>query len=187
MHCDIPIHNWKLFEDIASYKKFYKGQHFLRRGDQSDEIGIVSEGLFRTYVLDNDENERTISFSPEGSIMANDHFIFEKSSAVLNYQALEDSSLYVFKYQDVVHLIDEHREVNQVFRNMVAVNFMIKTRREIEFIQFNATQRLRNLKMSINVDPARIPKADLASYLGITPQSLSRILAQLKQNNEDVL
>jgi CRP-like cAMP-binding protein len=186
MHCDVPIDNWSIFEDIVTYRKMVKGDYFLRRGDKSDDVAIVSKGLFRSYIIDVNNNERTISFGAEGNIMANDHYIFEKTRAELSYHALEDSELYIFKYEDIVRQIDEHREINHIFRNMMAKYFMIKTRREIEFIQFNATQRLKNLKFSLNVEPSRLPKSHLASYLGITPQSLSRILSQLKKNNENV-
>jgi CRP-like cAMP-binding protein len=175
-----------MFGKLFTHRKLFKGDFFLRSGDKLDEVGVVSKGLFRSFIIDKDNNERTISFASEGSIMANDHFIFEKSPGELSYQALEDSELFVVHYNEVVRLLDENKEMNQIYRSLFAKYFMIKTRRETEFIQYNATERLKNLKNSLNVEVSRLPKTHLASYLGITPQSLSRILAQLKKANESV-
>jgi CRP-like cAMP-binding protein len=184
MHCTVPINDWKPFEDIFEFKKLYKGEFFVKLGDEIDLIGILTRGLFRSFVIDEEGIEKTVSFAPEGRAFANEAFIFENKPSQLNYQALEDCELFQTRYSLIEKQLDQNLAFGQIFRNLLAVNFMEKTRREIEFVQFNATGRLVSLKNRLNIDLNRLPKAHLASYLGITPQSLSRIFKQLRKEED---
>ena len=64
-------------------------------------------------------------------------------------------------------------------------NYIFKTKREIEFVQFNAKQRLNKFFNNKRIDINRIPKTYLASYLGIQPPSLSRLLREIKNDSTE--
>ncbi len=69
---------------------------------------------------------------------------------------------------------------NNIYREVLLRNYIFKTKREIEFVQFNAKQRLNKFMTNKRIDICRIPKLHLASYLGIQPPSLSRLLKELR-------
>ena len=64
-----------------------------------------------------------------------------------------------------------------------SISDCLKTKREIEFVQFNAKERLQKFASNKRIDIQRIPKTYLASYLGIQPPSLSRLFRELKNND----
>jgi hypothetical protein len=67
-----------------------------------------------------------------------------------------------------------------IYREVLLGNHMYKTRREIEFVQFNAKERLNFFMNNKRIDVRRIPKTFLASYFGIQPPPLSRLLREIK-------
>ena len=98
----------------------------------------------------------------------------------ISVQALENSSLYTFKYSDFLTLMEKNSIWSDIYREVLLRNYIFKTKREIEFVQFNAKERLNKFIDDERVDIHRIPKVHLASYLGIQPPSLSRLLKELK-------
>lgn len=175
------IENWSELESITSVRKIKKGEHFFQHFEQCDEIAIVTSGLFRIYLTDQEGEEKTYSFIPQNSFIL-DFFLSwrENSSTMVSVQALEDSELYVFKHGSFTQLIDNHKIWHEIYREILLRNYIFKTKREIEFVQFNAKERLTKFLNNKRIDIARIPKTYLASYLGIQPPSLSRLLRELK-------
>ena len=60
-----PISQWSQLEEILVKKTIKKGEHFLQHFDKCDEVAIVSKGLFRIYLINNEGEEKTFSFIPE--------------------------------------------------------------------------------------------------------------------------
>jgi CRP-like cAMP-binding protein len=183
-YCNIAITSWDVFEQIFTVKHVRKGEHFMSEGSKTDEIAVVSKGLFRNYVASEDGLEKTITFAAEGNVLANDHFIFAGKKAKFNYQAIEHSELYVVKYSELVRLLDQDIRLNQIYRNILQEYLMVKSERLIDFLLRDATERLDLFLERSNINPRRLPKGYLASYLGITPQSLSRIFTLNKDSDK---
>ncbi len=176
------IRNWEPIESLMTLKKIKKGDHFFQHFDHCDEVAIVSSGLFRIYLTDHEGEEKTFSFIPEQSFIL-DFFLSwkEKSKTMVSVQALEDSEIYTLKYQSFLNYMNTDRQWYDVYREVLLRNYMFKTKREIEFVQFNAKQRLMKFMNNKRIDITRIPKTYLASFLGIQPPSLSRLLRDIKE------
>ncbi len=176
-----PIQNWYQLESLMTLKKFKKGEHFFQHFDHCDEVAIVSKGLFRIYLTDSEGEEKTYSFIPENSFILDFFLSWEQSSrTMVSVQALEDSELYTLKYKNFLELMNLDSVWHQIYREVLLRNYMYKTKREMEFVQFNAKERLEKFIENKRLDVNRIPKTYLASYLGIQPPSLSRLLRELK-------
>jgi CRP-like cAMP-binding protein len=175
------IDQWEELEKIMTVRKIKKGDHFFQHFEQCDEIAIVTSGLFRIYLTDQEGEEKTYSFIPENAFIL-DFFLSwrENSSTMVSVQALEDSELYTIKHSKFEELIDSHKIWHEIYREILLRNYIFKTKREIEFVQFNAKERLTKFLNNKRIDISRIPKTYLASYLGIQPPSLSRLLRELK-------
>ena len=179
-----PIENWEAFEERLSRKNLRKGEHFFQHFDTCDEVAIVGEGLFRFYLIDQEGEEKTYSFIQEKGFILDFFLTWENSPSMASCQAIEDSVIYTFKYESLIELMRRERVWNDVYREALRRNYMSKTAREIEFVLHNAKARLKRAMESKHLDVSRVPKTYLASYLGIAPPSLSRLLREMKEEAE---
>ncbi len=177
-----PISDWSSIEKLLTLKKIKKGDHFFQHFDHCEDIAIISSGLFRIYLTDHEGEEKTFSFIPEKSFIL-DFFLSweENSKTMVSVQALEDSEIYAVRYNHFLELMNINKTWHDVYIEVLLRNYIFKTKREIQFVQFNAKERLNMFIQNKRIDINRIPKTYLASYLGIQPPSLSRLLRELKK------
>lgn len=175
------ITDWSDLEAQLTQRKIKKGEHFFQHFDHCDEVAIVCSGLFRIYLTDQDGEEKTYSFIPERSFILDFFLSWKESSDIMvSVQALEDSEILAIKYSNFIELMRSNPIWHEVYREVLLRNYIFKTKREIEFVQFNAKERLNKFFNNRRIDINRIPKTYLASYLGIQPPSLSRLLRDIK-------
>ena len=148
---------------------FVDGQDELKISFNQKTLSIVNEQLGSNYQ----------KYSHERFLSGNEN---DYHKAMISVQALEDSVVYTAKYANFINLTKENPVWNEVYREILVRNYMRKSKREIEFVLYNAKQRLDQCFKSSYIDINRIPKTYLASYLGIAPPSLSRLLRDRKEN-----
>ena len=177
-----PITDFDSVENLMTHKTYKKGEHFFQHFDHCTEVAIVSKGIFRIYLTNHEGEEKTFSFIPENSFILDFFMSWEENTkTMISVQALENSEIYTIKYTQFLHLMHSSKVWHEVYREVLLRNYIYKTNREIEFVQFNAKQRLQMFMDNERIDVNRIPKTYLASYLGIQPPSLSRLLRELKE------
>ena len=180
-----PIENWSSLEDRLGKKSLRKGDHFFQHFEACEEVAIVSQGLFRFYLIDQEGEEKTYSFIQERGFILDFFLTWEKSPSMVSCQAIEDSSVYTIRYDAFLDLMKTESVWSEVYREALRRNYMSKTNREIEFVLHNAKARLQRSMESNHLDVSRIPKTYLASYLGIAPPSLSRLLREMKEEGKE--
>jgi CRP-like cAMP-binding protein len=178
------ITNWDALESSLQKKTLNKGEHFFQHFDRCEEIAIVSKGLFRIYLIDQDGEEKTFSFIQEKGFILDFFLTWDNAPSMVSCQALEDSEIYTVNYDRFTELMSHEEVWHKVYREVLLRNYMSKTKREIEFVLHNAKERLKRSMESKHLDVSRIPKTYLASYLGIAPPSLSRLFREMKENQE---
>ena len=182
-----PIEDWTPIEQIVQSRIIKKGEFFFSNFDHTEEVAIVTSGLFRIYLTDSEGEEKTYSFIPENSFILDFFLSWEENTNVkISVQALEDSELLVWSYSEFQNLIKKFPVWGEVYREVLLRNYVFKTKREIEFVQFNAKERLKKFIQNERLDISRIPKTYLASYLGIQPPSLSRLFREIKNELSEV-
>ncbi len=160
-------------------KKFKKGQVILRAGDLHSEIYFVHSGLLRSFSIDEKGKEHIIQFAPE------DWMLSERDSAVFNepavfyIDAIEDTEVVVVKkdfFVEIQHIVPKILQLNiRMLHN--SIRFMQK--RIDMLLSASAEERyLDFIKLYPNLT-LRVPQWMIASYLGITPESLSRVRKDL--------
>ena len=163
------------FEKIFKKKEYKKKEFFIRDYSEEDKIALVESGIMRIYLLNNKGEEKTHSFVSEGGFMLNHFWIYEKQPSPVCIQAVEDCVLFETTSNKVQKLLMEDRPIEELYRNLMIKNWMYKLKREMFFVMYDAAERLEHIDEFPFVDVDRIPKGQLASYLGIKPQSFSRI------------
>jgi CRP-like cAMP-binding protein len=176
-----PVDNWDEMENVLTKRVVKKGEHFFQHFDKCEEVAIISKGLFRIYLIDNDGEEKTFSFIPEYGFILDFFLTWDATPSMISVQAIEDSEIYATNYKTFIDIIKKNPTWAAIYREILIKTYMVKTKREIEFVLYNAKERLKKAMDSKDLDVNRIPKSYLASYLGIAPPSLSRLLRELKE------
>ena len=161
-------------------KKLRKKQYLLQEGDVSKYVAFVEKGLLRSYTINDKGSEHIMQFAFEGWWIADQFSFLTGEASEYNIDALEDSELLLLTKQAEEQMLDKIPKFERYFRILLQ-NSLISTQKRLEssFSQ-SAEERYNELVKSCpDTLPQRIPQHMLASYLGITPETLSRIRRQL--------
>ena len=159
--------------------EFKKGDFLLKEGETSDEYYLLEEGLVRAFVHDYDNNEITTEFFTSNEIVIIPSSLFQKIPSKENLQAVTDCVLWKIEYdvfQELFHKIEALREWGRFW---FSVQVFSMKQRSLEMITESATNRYLNLmKEKPDIIKFALLK-QIASYLGITDSSLSRIRREI--------
>lgn len=157
-----------------------KGEYFLMAGDVPQYIGFVISGLLRLFYIDSDGVEINKHFCVENTLAISYSAFLQREASKFYIQALEDAKLLAIDYETYTDLLESHICWQIVARKLAQMLFILKEKRESEFLLNDAQQRyLQFLEDYPNLE-SRLSQYHIASYLGITPESLSRIRSGLK-------
>lgn len=166
---------------IARVRSIRKGELFLQEGDLNYHVATVLKGLLRHFVREENGDEKTLRFVPEKKQTAMLETIFHNRMASENIEALEDSLLLLFDLREIDKLAASNIRLlklqNQGYREVIAEN--------VEHIKFLTTlspeDRYTYFCSQYPSLEQRVKQKHLASYLGVTPTSLSRMRARMVQ------
>jgi CRP-like cAMP-binding protein len=163
-------------------KTFKKGDHLLEAGNICRNVIFIETGIVR-YYINNDGAEETNYFNKEGEFVCDYLSFLPQAPSNVNIQALEDSTVFVINFNDLQQFYKdvEHGErfgrlaIEQVFVNIISQVSSLYT----------DTPDVRYRKFISNYPDIgqRIPQYYIASYVGIKPQSLSRIRKRIAGNH----
>jgi CRP-like cAMP-binding protein len=167
-------------DDVVKISSFFKpitlkkGDYFLKTGRLSDRLGFVQTGIIREYVYIG-EKEITKWISTNGYFVVDlASFVFQQT-ARWNIQALTDCELYVISrkdYQNIGEVIPRWTELEKLF---ITKCFIVLEDRVLQHLSMSAEERYHQL-FSFNQELFnQVPLQYLASMLGMTPETLSRI------------
>ena len=160
-------------------KKARKRQYLLNAGDVCQYLIFVERGLLRSFADDDEGSEHTMQFALEGWWISDMASFFSGDETKYNIEALEESELLQLSRQAMDDVMDLVPRMQRYFLDLMQ-NHIIALQRRIAVTQ-SMTAEERYLKL-MEINPALINRASqqhIASYLGITPETLSRIRKQV--------
>ena len=156
-------------------RRFDARSFLLRAGERAQWCFLLVSGLAREYYVDESGAEHTRSFIPEGSATGSLLDLLSDGPAVTFIEALEPTHVLAFRYSDFEALSQRFADVGAIARRHAEALYVRKARREHEMLALGARARHeRWLAENATLD-ARITRRHLASYLGVTPEHLSRL------------
>lgn len=165
-------------------KKVRKKQYILNAGDVCQYITFVEKGLLRSFTVDDDGNEHVVQFAVEGWWISDMGSFLSGNEAQYNIEALEDSEILNLTKQAMDEMMDEIPALERYFRLLMQNNIVALQRRAIAYMSLSAEEKYLKL-MDVFPDIInRAPQQYVASYLGITPETLSRIRKQVANRKE---
>ena len=157
-----------------------RDEYFLQAGEIPDRLGYNVSGLLRLFYIDDSGKEINKHFCLENTVAVAYRPFLRREESEIYIQALEDTELVVIDYKTYNDLLNSHICWQKVARKLAEMLFVLEQKRESELLLKNAQERyiqfLHDYPNLIN----RLNQYHIASYLGITPESLSRIRANLK-------
>lgn len=168
-------------EDIAVIrsvflqKKIKKGELLQREGEIARYGAFVSKGLLRSYVIDNKGKEHIIQFAPENWWISDKTGMEPNSKASFFIDAIEDAELLLIDITGHLELMQKIPGYAASFSVGMQKRGAVKDKRIIHALTATAEERYNDFLESYPSIAQRVPQHMLASYLGITPETLSRI------------
>ncbi len=162
---------------ICKDAEFKKGIDIQPIGHTCKTIYFVKKGCIRIYYFKEDI-DITESFEFENAFVARAESLFTGKPSKKAIKAIENTTLIAIDSTKLFILFDSHPDLERLFRKIIEMAY-VNTVNRIESLQFNtAEERYINLLKDHPYILKRVPLKFIASYLGITPVSLSRIRAQ---------
>jgi CRP-like cAMP-binding protein len=174
-HTDLSEAEWLEFEKYLQLKSVAKKQLLLRVGDTPTTFGIVVSGILRVYYVHEDGKEFTKTFRRTGDYVGALAEILLDVPSRVHVEAVVDSEVLVGDFKYFKKLLEQSWKWERVFRTIVQESYLEKEQREYEFLQLSASERYENFKFRYADIVDRLPKHQIASYLGITAVALSRL------------
>ncbi len=159
--------------------QFQKDELFVKEGQVCDTLLFIQRGLFRYFFLHEGE-DITKDFAVDSLnpfCTAYTSFTLQKPSEIW-IESLEPSQVWTWKRSDVLPSFQEDPFWLRFSKRMAEQLFYRKEQKEIEFLKCSAPERYINFLRDFPGVDQRVPQYKVASYLGITPESLSRIRSQ---------
>ena len=161
---------------------FKKGDFFMKENEVSNEYFILESGVARSFVYDTDNNDITINFFTEFDIIIEASSIFQRIPSIENIQAETDCVVWKIDYEDFQELFLTIPALAEWGRAWMSYQLFYLKNRSVEMITKSATERYLNLIQEKPNVLKFAPLKNLASYLGITDTSLSRIRKEITKN-----
>ncbi|SFH25411.1 Crp/Fnr family transcriptional regulator [Pontibacter chinhatensis] len=170
--------DWQYISSCFERKSFAKGEVITAKGQVENYLSFVEVGIIRHYVPGED-NDLTFSFCFEKEFTcAYDSFLTRLPSEY-ELQALADTTVWRISFDDLQKVYANTQVGNYLGRIAAEKLFLAKSKRELSLLKYTAKERYLQLFYQQPNIVRQIPLKYVASYIGVTPQGLSRIRRQI--------
>lgn len=174
-----PEPEWSIFRDHLQPAGFKKDEFLCREGQVEQYIYFICEGVARSFFA-KDGREYTFDFFFAGDFATAFTSFLQRRPSAINIQALEATQTYRIHHADLEALYKTGAAAERVGRHVAEHQFIRRSVKELELLSLTATERYQRLFEEHPEMVSRISVKHLSSYLGIHPESLSRIRRQAR-------
>ena len=157
---------------------------FVTEGKVCCNLFFVDAGATHTFIIDKKGETHTVQFGFEGYWIGDMYSFFSGKPAIFNVETLEPTALFAMTHADFEKACGQIPKFEMFFRILVQNGYLSSLQRIAKSFSEDAEQRYLSLIKNNPDLPQRVPQYLVASYLGIKPQSLSRIRQKLTKKNQ---
>ena len=161
--------------EVSQLITLNKNDFYIKAGDIPKKLGFVLSGLFRYVYVDSWGNEYTKAFMPEYSFLSAYSAMISSSPSYYSIEALEEATLLSFSYEAWTALKETDMVWKDLLIRMLEKGYGAKEKRERDLLLLDAETRYRQFCAQHPQLLNRVKQHQIASFLGIKPESLSRI------------
>lgn len=162
-----------------------KGKCLRHIGDETKNAGLVLSGIARCFFIDGNGNDITRGFSISGTLCM-DEGMFGYTESLTEWETLEETTLMVFNVEQIKKVIFEDVLLKNAYMTLLENALRYKIYRENGFLVENATERYIHFRKLYPEICSSVKQQYIATYLGIAPESLSRIRKNMKETENDL-
>ncbi len=177
---------WELLQKLSRVERFKKGEIIHLSGSVFEKIYFLNNGLIRAYIIDADTKNFTwnLFFNDKNSEMTNVYVVdyesfVNKSESKITFEVLEDCELISTTYDNLSLFYNESKASERFGRIMAELAYSSVHNSVINKLTKTAQERYEDLIKNSPYLLEKVPQYHIASFLGVTPQSLSRIKKSL--------
>ena len=163
---------------------FIKKQFALQHGQVCEYFDFVVRGCLRLYMVDNNGVYHILQFATENYWILDLTSFHKKTPANLNIDALEDTVVLRINHAELIDLYLKAPKFDRIFRVLLENHFMLQQQRMSQLFSSTAEDRYQLFLETYPHLLNRLSQVQIASYLGITPEFLSRIRGRLAKNEK---
>jgi len=163
----------EIINKIFSKKEYKKGEYLIEQGKQADKVFFIEKGLVRMYFINESGNEINTYFASDESFITSFSSFINQHSSVEFIKAEKETSVYSLNYSD----FEINNDFMIKFRTLFVEQNLVCVKNRLDLIQTsNAKEKYEHFIQNTDKEIINgIPLYHIASYLGITAESLSRI------------
>ena len=164
-----------LIRSIFLPKTMKKGEFLLREGEVPKNAAFVCKGFLRSYVIDDKGKEHIIQFAPENWWISAKADGLQQTPSSVFIDAIEDAEVLLIDRAGHVTMMEKIPGYAALFHSGIQKRSEVKEKRIIKSLTATAEERYKDFLKDYPDISQRVPQHMLASYLGLTPETISRI------------
>lgn len=172
-----------LIESKITAHTIKKKTLILKEGKICKHYTYINKGCFKMFGIDDKGFSHNIQFAAEGNWIADVGSFYTQSPSKLNIEAIEDAEIFQINQEDLYELFVQIPKLNRMFKVSIENNFVELQNRVIQNFSSTAIQRYNSFLKHYPLLSSRLPNKEIASYLGITPEFLSKIRKEMSSPN----
>jgi len=166
------------FASLLHEKKLKKKQFLVHENEFNKFTAFVVKGCLRSYSIDRNGFEHIIQFAPPGWWIADIASVLSNQPGKLNIDALEDSDIFLLYREDQLALFEKVPKFERFFRIITENSIAANSHRLIDYMGLSAQERYFTFCNRYPMLMKTLPQKQIASYIGVTPEFLSKIKAE---------
>lgn len=180
---DPKISEVESFRGSCHQKRLERGEWLLTVGQRCHHAFFILRGVVRQYSIDKRGREHTLFFAAEGQFLANIEAVCLNMPSSYFIQALEDLEVIMLSETDLRKLSEETKHFGELRLRLLHEHILHQQKRITQLQADTAEERYLTFVEDYPEMMLRVPQHHIASYLGITPESLSRIRKSLAKKH----
>jgi CRP-like cAMP-binding protein len=174
-YTSIGTQEFESIKEVLSFRKIKKRKTLLHHGEVSRHLFFVQKGALRSFTVGQDGNEHIMQFAFEGHWVADLSSFITQTAGEIVIEAIEDSEVLLLPHHDLEILLDKIPTLEKFFRQLYQRAYVALQKRLNMRESTPAKERYKELIAKHPNIARRVPLLYIASYLGITAESLSRV------------
>ncbi len=175
---DLTDQHYELIESVSFFKKLRKRQYLLQAGDVCRFNAFVCRGFLRYYYMDEKGQEHIMQFAPENYWTSDRESMDSGLPSKYNIDAIEDSEILLLKKEDFEMIRKTIPAFNDFVNETLKKNIVVLQERIHVSISLSAEEKYNNFILKYPSISNRVPQHMVASYLGVSAETLSRVRSQ---------
>ncbi len=166
---------------LLELKKVRKKETLLYLGDTASKIFFVKKGILKSSMLDEKGNLHVTRFVAENQVITSMMSFIEQRPSTLQIECIEASEVLCFKYEDFEYMNRLYPGLSLAFHKLMLRSYNSLLEEKSRMISQDATKRYKKFIENYSNIVGRVPLKEVASFLGIRQQSLSRLRSKIEE------